>query len=145
MKRAFSFIAILLLAACSAERMAVLKDRAETSRLGESAQVYWHGMRWGDHPAAAAFIEDPDARFAWLEKVTGTTKGRLRHYQSAEVIDVVAGPFLENDPRGIQREGVVIAKVAYYLLPSQVLKNEMVKQDWYRTPSGWFIPADQAK
>jgi hypothetical protein len=142
MNRAFAFITLFLLSACSAERMALVKDRAETARLGESAQVYWHAMRWGDHPAAAAFIEDPDARFAWLERVTEV---RIRHYRSAEVINVDAGPFLENDPRGIQREGVVTAKVAYYTMPSQVLKQTMIKQDWYRANGGWYLAAEEAQ
>jgi hypothetical protein len=142
MKPLFAFLVPFLLSACSAERMIVIKDRAETTRLGESAELYWHAMRWGDHPAASAFIEDLDARFAWLERVTEV---RVRHYRSAEVLNVTAGPLLEADPRGIQREGVVIAKVAYYAMPSQVLKADMVKQEWYRAESGWFLSAEQAQ
>jgi len=122
--------------------MVVVKDRAETARLGESAEVYWHAMRWGDHPAASAFIEDPDARFAWLERLTTVQE---RHYRSAEVLNVTAGPLLEADPRGIQREGMVIAKVAYYAMPSQVLKADMVKQEWYRAEGGWYLSAEDAR
>lgn len=142
MKPAIVFLIPILLSACSAERMIVVKDRAETARLGESAEVYWHAMRWGDHPAASAFMEDPDARFAWLERVT---EERVRHYRSAEVLSVVAGSLLEEDPRGIQREGVVIAKVSYYAMPSQVLKNDMVKQEWYRAAGGWYLSAEDAQ
>jgi hypothetical protein len=140
-----AFIAICVpffLSACSAERMALVKDRAETGRLGESAEMYWHAMRWGDHPAAAAFIEDPDARFAWMERVTEV---QGRHYRSAEVLSVTAGPLMEADPRGIQREGVVIAKIAYYAMPSQVLKADMVKQEWYRAAGGWYLSAEDAR
>jgi hypothetical protein len=121
-----AFIAICVpffLSACSAERMALVKDRAETGRLSESAEMYWHAMRWGDHPAAAAFIEDPDARFAWMERVTEV---QGRHYRSAEVLSVTAGPLMD-------------------AMPSQVLKADMVKQEWYRAAGGWYLSAEDAR
>ena len=136
MKRWMTWVCLLFLLGCSAERRAVLKDRVEIARLGESAELYWKALRWGDHAAAAAFIQGADARLAWLEEASGA---QARQYRSAEVISVDAGPALEADPRGIQREGQVITRVVYYTLPSQVLKNEMVKQDWVRKPTGWFI------
>jgi hypothetical protein len=136
MNRWITWTCFLLLLGCSAERRTILKDRAETSRLGESAELYWKALRWGDHAAAAAFIQGADARLAWLEQASGA---QARQYRSAEVISVEAGPILEGDTRGVQREGHVITRVVYYTLPSQVLKNEMVKQDWVRKPSGWFI------
>ncbi|MEC7240868.1 MAG: hypothetical protein VXW32_06485 [Myxococcota bacterium] len=136
MKRWITWTCLLLLFGCSAERRMLLKDRAETSRLGESAELYWKALRWGDHAAAAAFIQGSEARLAWLEEASGSG---ARQYRSAEVISVEAGPVLELDPRGIQREGQVITRVVYYTLPSQVLKNEMVKQEWVRKPTGWFI------
>ena len=136
MNRWITWTCFLLLLGCSPERRTLLKDRAEVSRLGESAELYWKALRWGDHAAAAAFIQGSEARLAWLEEAGGAG---ARQYRSAEVISVEAGPVLESDSRGIQREGQVIARVVYYTLPSQVLKNEMVKQDGVRKPTGWFI------
>lgn len=134
--RWFSWMTVLMVFGCSAERMAVLKDRSETTRLGESAELYWKALRWGDHAAASNFIQGVDARLAWLESANGAN---ARQYRSAEVISVEAGPALEGDPRGVLRDGHVIARVVYYTLPNQVLKNEMIKQVWVRKPNGWFI------
>ncbi len=134
--RWFSWMALLLCVGCSAERMTILKDRAETNRLGESAELYWKALRWGDHAVASSFIQGADARLLFLEDLSGAN---ARQYRTAEVISVDTGPLLEADPRGVLREGQVITRVVYYTLPSQVLKNEMIKQEWVRTPSGWFI------
>jgi len=140
MTRALSFIAFwalpILMVGCSAERMAVLQDRAEIKRLGESADMYWKALRWGDYTAAGSFIEDSDKRFEWLQAVEGP---QARQYRSTEVVSVEAGPLMETPVLGVQREGSVISKVVYYTLPQQVLKTEMVRQSWVRKPRGWFI------
>ena len=140
MTRALSFIAFCLMpflfAGCSAERMAVLQDRAENQRLGDSADLYWKALRWGDYTAAGSFIEDSEKRFEWLQLVEGP---QARQYRSTEIVSVEAGPLLESPVKGVQRKGLVISKVVYYILPQQVLKTEMVRQSWVRKPKGWFI------
>ena len=136
MKRTFAFLLIFLLSGCSAKRIAVMKDRAELARLGESAQAYWQALRWGDFSAASVFIEDPSERFEWLKESGQST---ARQYRSAEIISVDSGPLLEEHPRGIQREGVVIVQAAFFTLPNQVLETEMIKQTWYRSAGGWFV------
>ena len=83
-----------------------------------------------------AGIEDPSERFEWLKESGQST---ARQYRSAEIISVDSGPLLEEHPRGIQREGVVIVQAAFFTLPNQVLETEMIKQTWYRSAGGWFV------
>ena len=136
MKRTFAFLLIFLLSGFSAKRIAVMKDRAELARLGESAQAYWQALRWGDFSAASVFIEDPSERFEWLKESGQST---ARQYRSAEIISVDAGPLIEEHPRGIQREGVVFVQASFFTLPNQVVETEMIKQTWYRSAGGWFV------
>jgi len=136
MKRTFAFLLLFLMSSCSAKRIAVMKDRAELARLGESAQAYWQALRWGDFSAASVFIEDPSVRFEWLQESGQST---ARQYRSAEIVSVDSGPIMENHPRGFQREGVVIVQTSFFTLPNQVLQTEMIKQTWYRSAGGWFV------
>ena len=136
MKRTFAFLLLFLMSGCSAKRIAVIKDRAELARLGESAQAYWQALRWADFSAASVFIEDPSERFDWLQEAGQST---ARQYRSAEIISVDSGPVMEGHPRGFQREGVVIVQVSFFTLPNQVLETEMIKQSWYRSAGGWFV------
>lgn len=136
---------LLLLPACSAARREARQEsravRFETRRLSESADLYWRALRWEDIGVAASFIEDPDYRLQWMADHP-TARGGYR-FRSAEVSRVEVGPALEDDPDGHTREARVIVQAQGYRADEQVIRGELLVQEWYRSGTGWFVVPGQ--
>lgn len=114
--------------------------RRESGRLADSADIYWRAMRWEDEGRVVAFIEDPEARTAWI--VDAPTVRRQTRFRSAEVIQVNVGP-APTGP-GDQREGLVIIQAEIYSDDDPVMRTSTRQQRWYRGPGGWFVePGDE--
>lgn len=140
---------LLALAACTPHRQQVREDRQESRvvrwesiRLSDSADIYWRAMRWEDEGRVAAFIEDPDARTAWIaDAPTVRTQTRFR---SAEVILVDVGPAPDPANPADQREGFVTVQVEIYSDGDPVLRTSTRLQRWYRGVDGWYVePGDE--
>lgn len=108
----------------------------EMELLQRSAELYWEGVRWNDTEKAANFIENSAARLefqAWLD--AENTDHKLI---DVKIIGVSVQPI---DDKNSPFSRVAIIKVASegYTMPEQVLKKTIKAQEWYRTPTGWWL------
>ena len=126
--------------ACIGPRQSVKDDSMYQQHLAKSAQLYWDGVRWGDHERATTFIQDSglQVRFRyWLED-------EREEYRISDVdlMQIELGPELDIPVNGHERTAKVHLRVEGYTFPAQVVKKENVTQTWYRTPTGWFVEWD---
>ncbi|MCB9793122.1 MAG: hypothetical protein H6741_10385 [Alphaproteobacteria bacterium] len=139
--RLLALALLLLTPACDAtKREARLETRAvrrESRQLSEIAELYWRALRWQDIGVVAGFIEDGDRRLRWMNEAAQEL-GAYR-YRSVEVMRVEIGPALEADPEGHLREARVLVQVQGYRVDEQVIRQELLVQEWYRSGAGWFV------
>jgi len=128
----------LSLTAC-ASRRAVRQEQKEVQRLGESAGVYWHAVRWSHYGHAAGYYLDQEYRMNWMNKMVTSPDYR---YSSAEVMRVEVTPEFDEAVEGVEREGRVFIQVQGYRLPDQVMEQKVVTQSWNRYEGGWFVDTE---
>ena len=105
--------------------------------VSDSARLYWEAVRWGDGSKAASFLEDSDQRLvfeAWLED-----QKEIVRYEDVQVLQVQLHPEEETKTPERLRVATAHIRVKSYALPGQVLKSETLKQEWYKSTSGWWI------
>lgn len=128
---------LLLTAGCSAERLALRRDRHQSIDLGARAQRCWDLVRWSD-PEATACVEGDDNRLAYQDFLRA--RARDERIEDVAVLHVSVTP--EKNPPGddghIREAEVTIREDAYHM-PEQVLHSETFQQHWYELKSGWYL------
>ena len=113
------------------------RDQKEHADLGERADIYWRSVRWADAPSASVFIENPNDRILfhqWLK-----TQGNTQKITEAKVLHVNVSKEIRKPKDGRIRTARVTVSIEGYKLTEQVLKEQTLTQDWYRTEAGWFV------
>ena len=130
-----------LIIACVPDRNAIKGDDQEQQLLGDSARLYWEGVRWGDVDKAANFIQ-PDRRA--LFRVREADRQREEKLISAEILQVTLDEQVPTQERqgGRWRTGSALVRTEGYELPAQILHSEEIDQLWYRTEDGWWVDWD---
>lgn len=120
----------------------VKQERKEIELLQRSTEVYWDGVRWNNAEKSSAFVENPTTRMQfqqWLED-----RFANQRVMNARVLRVDIGPMLDKEAKQYRKARISVS-VEGYTLPDQVVKNEVIQQIWYRSPTGWWLewpPAD---
>lgn len=133
-------ILMLGVSRCSVDRAAIRSDEQEQKHLQDSAEEYWHAVRWGYAERAAVFVEqdvDRSRHHMQLEAELETQR-----YTDVTVLRVtVTAPEdpAQPDANGHWRTGEVVVFTEGYTLPAQIVQRQERTQQWYRTTDGWFV------
>ncbi len=109
----------------------------EQQLLQDSARLYWEGLRWQDSEKAGAFIEDAELRVLfrdWLED-----HFKAHRVEEATMLQVILGPEIAKPVDGRLQTGTVYVRSRGFTYPAQIVEDERVKQQWYRSVNGWFV------
>lgn len=131
-------LVLCLFLACSAERREARHVRADTSRLQEVAEAYWDAVRWEQVETAATAFESLDVRRRYIE---AALQGGAFKVVDVSVVGVEVSAATGATPL---RTGKVLVRLEAYDAATLKAGNQVLTQDWYRTPAGWFLdPAGQ--
>lgn len=112
------------------------KAAKELELLQRCATQYWEGVRWADTERSASFIEDSNDRMEFQQWLEGHIEGRK--IMEATVMRVDVEP-LEDKTSEVTSQAFLSVALKGYEMPEQILKKEVVEQEWYLNTNGWWL------
>ncbi len=115
----------------------VRKEQKEYAELGKRAGLYWRSVRWGDATAASAFIENPNDQLVFQHWLGDQAKDHK--ITEAKVLRVEVSKETVKPKNGRIRTAVITVSIEGFKEPEGIVKQQTLRQPWYRSASGWFV------
>ena len=112
------------------------KQAKELDLLQRCATQYWEGVRWNDTERSASFIEDSNDRMEFQQWLEDQIEGQK--IMESTVIRVDVEPVADKKSPITSTAHLSVAMKGY-TMPDQILKKEVVQQEWYLNASGWWL------
>ena len=112
------------------------KQAKELELLQRCATQYWEGVRWNDTERSASFIEDSNDRMEFQQWLEDQIEGQK--IMEATVIRVDVEPIGDKKSEITSTAHLSVAMKGYKM-PEQILKKEIVQQEWYLNSNGWWL------
>jgi hypothetical protein len=124
---------LLALIACTATHREALRTRAAEVGLGEAAQDYWDGLRWGQPERVLAHLSPTDASAA-------LATGGNRRVTDVAVLRVTVDAPAADDPTRSPYAGQTWTRVESFSPREGRVESEVVNQAWSRGTDGtWRV------
>ncbi len=124
---------LLALVACTSTHREALRTRAAEVGLGEAAQDYWDGVRWGRPERVLAHLTPTDASLALA------TAGN-RRVTDVAVLRVTVDAPATDDPTRSPHTGQTWTRVESFSPREGRVDSEVVNQAWSRgTDGAWRV------
>ena len=112
------------------------KQAKELELLQRCATQYWEGVRWNDTERSASFIEDSNDRMEFQQWLEDQIEGQKIMESTVIRVDVEPVPDKKSP---ITSTAYLSIAMKGYTMPEQILKKEIVQQEWYLNANGWWL------
>jgi hypothetical protein len=121
----------LALCACAPLHSPRSNTAHDLAALATSGELFWRSLRWSDLDTAAALLQEPEPRLAFLERWTAAPPVRITDY---EIVHVELG-----SEDAARLDGQVVVKVERIPAGTAVVGIDMIHQTWYREADHWYL------
>jgi hypothetical protein len=126
-------IGTCLLTACPERQVKSFNPAHDHELLSESAQLFWHSLRWTDYEGAATLLEESGPRLDFLTRWSSSPPAQITDFQLVHI------ELAEPEEDATRLEGLVVIKVEGISSGTYTLETEMLRQTWYRSGEHWYL------
>jgi hypothetical protein len=126
-------LAALLGTGCPEKQVQSFSPTHDLELLAQSAELFWHSLRWSDMDGAASLLEETDPRLDFLTVWSTDPPAQITDYELIHL------ELLPVEPEAEHLEGLVVIKVEGISTGTYTLETLMLRQHWYRAGESWYI------